>query len=171
MRERDEQFREFVAEHAAGLLRLAHLLAGERAAAEDLLQIALMRTYRRWGRIHTDPDGYTRRVLVTTAADEGRRAHRRRERVGGEPPDAPDPHDAIDQSDDRDRLRAALRGLPPGQRAAVVLRHWLDLDAAAAAELLGCSEQNVRSQASRGLAKLRTAYELPAKQGRGSDHE
>jgi RNA polymerase sigma factor (sigma-70 family) len=57
-----------------------------------------------------------------------------------------------------ERLRTALRALPPGQRAAVVLRHWLDLSSEDAADVLGCSAQTVRSQAHRGLAKLRLAY-------------
>lgn len=51
-----------------------------------------------------------------------------------------------------------MTALPPRQRAAVVLRHWLDLDAAASAELLGCTPETVRSQAHRGLMKLRAVY-------------
>lgn len=159
VRERDEQFRQFVAERSADLLRLAYLLCGDHADAEDALQNAFVRIYARWDRIE-HPERYVRRVLVTVAADEGRRAFRRREQVTAEPPDPVDPRDGFGRADERDGLLAALRSLPPRQRAAVVLRHWLDLDAAAASDLLGCSAETVRSQAARGLDKLRAAYDV-----------
>lgn len=159
MSQRDEQFRAFVAERSAELMRLAYLLCGEHAGAEDLLQNALLKAYSRWGRI-THPEQYVRRVLVTVAADEGRRAFRRREQAAADPPDRLDARDSFSQADDRDRLRTALQALPPGQRAAVVLRHWLDLDPAAAAGLLGCAPETVRSQTARGLDKLRAAYDV-----------
>ena len=44
-------FADFVVREQAGLLRLAYLLAGDRGHAEDLVQTALMRTYRHWGRV------------------------------------------------------------------------------------------------------------------------
>jgi RNA polymerase sigma-70 factor (sigma-E family) len=157
--DRDQQFRDFVTEHSAALLRLAYLLCADHAGAEDLVQNALVRVYVRWNRIETNPAAYVRRVLVTTAASEGRRAFRRRERMTAQPPDLSDRHDAFAQADDRDRLLNALRSLPPRQRAAVVLRHWLDLDAAESAAILGCSAETVRSQTARGLDKLRAALE------------
>ena len=63
--------------------------------------------------------------------------------------------DATATVDDRRVLFSALSQLPPRQRAAVVLRHFDDLSEAATAELLGCSAGTVKSQAARGLAKLR----------------
>jgi RNA polymerase sigma factor (sigma-70 family) len=55
----------------------------------------------------------------------------------------------------RDALVRALLELPYGQRAAVVLRYWLDLTETQTADVLGCSVGNVKSQSSRALAKLR----------------
>ena len=158
MADRDEAFRSFVAGRSAELLRLAFLLCGDRMLAEDLLQEALLRTYTRWRRV-TDPAAYARRVLVTVSVDESRRAHRRRERVVDEPPERPGPDGDADVLES-DRLRTSLAALPPRQRAAVVLRHWLDLDAAEAGALLGCTPETVRSQAKRGLDKLREDYGL-----------
>lgn len=158
MSERDEEFRQFVAERSAGLLRLAYLLCGEHAGAEDLVQIALIRTCVRWPRIHSDRTAYVRRVLVTVAIDEGRRAFRRREQMVDELPERPSAPGPFDDIVDRDRLRMALLALPPRQRAALVLRHWLDLDAATTAGLLGCTPETVRSQSQRGLTKLREVY-------------
>jgi RNA polymerase sigma factor (sigma-70 family) len=65
--------------------------------------------------------------------------------------------DGTPQVDQRSDLIAALRQLPPRQRAVVVLRYWDGLTETQAAEVLGCSVGNVKSQASRALAKLRTS--------------
>jgi len=64
--------------------------------------------------------------------------------------------------DNRDRLRRALAELPRRQRAAVVLRHYLDLDEAATAAALGCSVGTVKSQTAKGLARLRTSIDSEA---------
>jgi RNA polymerase sigma-70 factor (sigma-E family) len=169
--ERDIEFRRFVAERSPALLRLAYLLATDRSSAEDLVQTALVRTYLRWHRISSDPERYVRRVLVTVAADERRRSHHRRELPRADLPDHPGPDDPYSRLDTKERLRAALAALPPRQRAAVVLRHWVGLEPAEVADLLGCSSGTVRSQTARGLEKLREAYAAqsdPATEQQGS---
>jgi RNA polymerase sigma factor (sigma-70 family) len=55
----------------------------------------------------------------------------------------------------RDLLIRSLAALPPRQRAVLVLRYWADLPEAEVATTLGCSVGTVKSQASRGLARLR----------------
>jgi RNA polymerase sigma-70 factor (sigma-E family) len=154
----EEAFRRFVADRSAGLLRLAYLLTADRAGAEDLVQTALVKAYLRWRRIESNPEAYVRRVLVTVAADERRRAHRRHETAVDVLPEHGDGTDPYAGIDGNVALRAALGGLPPKQRAAVVLRHWVGLDVAEVADLLGCSAGTVRSQTLRGLDKLREAY-------------
>jgi RNA polymerase sigma-70 factor (sigma-E family) len=156
--DRDRGFRQFVSEKSAALLRLAYLLSADRAAAEDVLQIALVRAYLRWGSIESNPEAYVRRVVVTVAADERRRAYRRREVAVEQMPDAIDPTEPFGPVDVTQRLRDALKSLPPRQRAAVVLRHWIGLEPAEVAELLDCSTETVRSQTMRGLDKLRAVY-------------
>ena len=58
---------------------------------------------------------------------------------------------------DRDLLLRSLATLPPRQRAVLVLRYFEDLSEAETAVLLGCSVGTVKSQAARGLARLREA--------------
>jgi len=81
----------------------------------------------------------------------------RRRRVTEEPGDPPEvavegPADLVGE---RAALLAALRQLPPRQRAVIVLRYWEDLTDAQIGAALGCSPGTVRSQLSRGLATLR----------------
>jgi RNA polymerase sigma factor (sigma-70 family) len=57
-------------------------------------------------------------------------------------------------------LAGALRRLPRRQRAAVVLRYCLDLSVAEVASLLACSAGTVKSQSSKGLARLGQDPEL-----------
>ncbi len=56
---------------------------------------------------------------------------------------------------ERDALVRALRTLPYGQRAVLVLRYWDDLPEKETAAALGISVGTVKSQASRGLHRLR----------------
>jgi RNA polymerase sigma factor (sigma-70 family) len=84
----------------------------------------------------------------------------RKRRVTEQLTDAPPDLGGVDltgRHDDRTALVAALQGLPRGQRAVIVLRYWMDMPETEAAETLGCSVGNVKSQASRALAKLRVA--------------
>ena len=73
--EHEAAFEAFVAARSDDLLRVGHLLTGDRGHAEDLLQTALIKTYRHWGRLTNtdDPTAFVRRVMVTTYAGWRRR--------------------------------------------------------------------------------------------------
>ena len=64
-----------MAARSPALWRSAYLLTGDAHKAEDLLQTALMKAWRRWSTIAADGavEGYVRRVLVTTYTDWWRR--------------------------------------------------------------------------------------------------
>jgi RNA polymerase sigma-70 factor (sigma-E family) len=142
-----------VAERGSALLGTAVLLAGSRAAGEDLLQAALERLMRSWGRVHEDRERYLRRTMYHLAIDQWRR-RRRRPEVFIEY-EHPGHGDATDDLDLRDALGQALAQLSPRQRTVLVLRYWEQLSEAEAAEALGCSVGTVKSTASRGLSRLR----------------
>lgn len=163
-----EDFRAWVAARSGALLRTATLLTGERAAAEDLLQTALARTYLAWGRIRRRDavDAYCRRVMVTTYAGWWRRRWRG-EVPTGRLPEVAAP-DRIGTVAEGLALRAALDRLPRRMRAVVVLRYWEDLPEAEVADLLGCSVGTVKSQASRALAKLRADVDVTALREEGA---
>ena len=58
-----QDFTEFVAARSRQLTRLAYVLTGDQHAAEDLLQNALVKAAANWGRIHTAPEAYVRRIM------------------------------------------------------------------------------------------------------------
>jgi len=149
-------FDEFVRVHGDSLIRLAYVLCGDRGRAEDATQEALTRLFLRWARID-DPLPYARRCVVNATNDQGRRSGRRERRellaAQRQPPELPAFVD--DQVVDRDRLVRALRRLPHGQRAVIVLRYWHQLPEPEIASILGNSVGTVKSQASRALARLR----------------
>jgi RNA polymerase sigma-70 factor (sigma-E family) len=167
-------FEDFVAALSGRLFTMALLLTGhQRAEAEDLLQDVLERAYRRWERIirNGDPDAYVRQMMVNGAVDRWRRArHRREEPLVIERADFA-ARDRAGDIADRDLLLRMLAELPARQRAVLVLRYFEDLTEAQTAAMLGCSVGAVKSQASRGLSRLREitpsgADEAPRHQGR-----
>ncbi|CAN5857812.1 SigE family RNA polymerase sigma factor [soil metagenome] len=135
-------FAAFVSARSPALLRTAYLLTGDRGHAEDLLQTALLKTFRHWDRIrHQDrPEAFVRKVMVNSQ----RMVWRRRAVLE---------HVAIWQ---------VLARLPPRMRAVLVLRYCEDLSEKETAEVLSCSVGTVKSQASRGLTRLRTVVRRDA---------
>ncbi|HEY2078052.1 MAG TPA: SigE family RNA polymerase sigma factor [Streptosporangiaceae bacterium] len=148
-------FEEFAHAHGDSLIRLSYALCGDRGRAEDAVQEALTRLYLRWGRID-DPLPYARRCVINATNDEWRRVSRlwRRESdAAGQQAELPAALD--DLVADRDRLLQAVRSLPYGQRAVIVLRYWHQLSEPETAQVLGNSVGTVKSQASRAIARLR----------------
>lgn len=158
-RDDDEDFTAFVAGSSHRLLRTAFLLTGDRGAAEDLLQVALERAYRRWPRVRgmASPEAYVRRALINAATDRWRHRH-------GVIEEALDLDRLVADDTDvvaaRDEVFRAVRLLPVGQRAVLVLRYFDDLTEVETADVLGCTVGTVKSQHARAIARLREL--LPA---------
>lgn len=155
-RRRDtEQFSEFVASRSGALYRVAYLMLGDYQLAQDLVQESLAKTYVAWPRLRevANAEAYTRRVITTTAI-----SWRRRRSFHERPADhLPEPvgQDLAGSVVDHDALWEHLLALPTRQRAAIVLRHYVDLSEAQTAEAMGCSVGAVKSSVSTGLKKLR----------------
>lgn len=173
-RDAGDSFEEFVRGRSAYLFQLALLLTGQKQEdAEDLLQVALERAWRRRGLRyrHGSPEPYVRQILVNASIDRWRRLRRRGEgplQDSGPSPLAADPAGVVAR---RDLLMRSLALLPPRQRAVLVLRYWEDLSEAEVAAMMGCSVGTVKSQASRGLARLRELAGVPASKAAGHAEE
>jgi RNA polymerase sigma-70 factor (sigma-E family) len=150
------EFDDFVRGSATSLLRTATLLVGDRAHAEDLVQLALVRTAGRWSRARATPTAYARRVLVNLAKDGWRSRSRRPSTVPSHALPELATHAGEDNFLLRDELLGALAELPSGQRAVLVLRFLEDLPVAEVARIVGCTEGTVRSQTHHALARMRS---------------
>lgn len=147
-------FEDFVRTRSTALLRVAFLLTGDARLAEDLLQDVLSRMYVRWRKINGQPEAYARRALTNRVISHWRWRRRRPEAPLPAAFDHAAPEEPAQALTDA-ALLAALRALPKRQRAAVVLRYVQDLPEREVAELLHCSVGTVKSNASRGLTRLR----------------
>ena len=151
----DVEFAEWMGARQHALVRTAYLLTGSQHAAEDLVQTTLTRLYLAWDRIsdHQHVDAYARKALVNEHRSTWRRASRRLEVLSEAPPETA--HQAGQYDGEREAVWRFVQGLPPRQRAVIVLRYYEDLSEAETADLLGISTGTVKSQASRALASLR----------------
>jgi RNA polymerase sigma-70 factor (ECF subfamily) len=137
--------------HYQGLVAMAYALLGDLAEAQDVVQEAFCRAWRRWDTItgYEYPVAWVRRVAMNLASSRWRHLraagrHLRRERAVDVPPLEPD-HVA---------LVAALRTLPADQRRALVLHHLVDLPVTEVAREMGVPAGTVKSWLHRGRAAL-----------------
>jgi RNA polymerase sigma-70 factor (ECF subfamily) len=145
-------FDEYVRMRYADLRRLAFLLSGHWASADDIVQTALIRCEKRWSMIQ-DPDQhpYVRRAVVNTSNSWRirRRVHASLDEVAGVT------FDDDGSTEDRLSVLGAVRRLPLGQRQVLVLRFYEGLSEAEIARILDISAGTVKSRCSRALAALR----------------
>jgi RNA polymerase sigma-70 factor (sigma-E family) len=142
-------------QHHLELVRLAMVMVGDQATAEDVVQDAFERLHRRWPKLREPVDtlAYVRSSVLNGCRSIHRRAAVARKhapqlaRAGADtgPEDA-----AVDRSE----LLTAMRSLPPRQREVLVLRYYVDLDVAEVARTLRIAPSAVRSNCSRGIAAL-----------------
>lgn len=158
----EAEFVAFVRATSDSLHRTAYLLTGSRVGAQDAVQAALTRVYLAWERRGQwgNRVAYARRCVVNVVLSEQSRAWRG-ELAHGDFADRlmGSVGDETREVVERDQLRRALMTLPPRQRTAVVLRHYLDLSEAQAAIELGCAVGTVKSLTARGLVALRAELE------------
>ncbi|MGW2278743.1 SigE family RNA polymerase sigma factor [Streptomyces sp. NPDC001770] len=172
--ERSDDFQAFVVGRWPRLMRTAYLLTGEQYAAEDLVQGCLERTFVAWRKVAQarDPDAYVRRIMINTHARRYRRGLKEYLSRGDAPGlghDLPERGDDMAQAVERSDLVAALARLPLRQREAVVLRYWEDLSETQTAAAMGCSVGTVKSNAAKGITRLRSAIG-PTRTGTDTTH-
>lgn len=159
---RARRMAELYARHGPEVARLAYLLTGDRATAEDLVQESFVRVFSRLRNLRNPGsfEWYLRRTVINLAKSHFRRRRTEREylqRRRVEPPQPSMPDVAL-----RDEAWRALHRLPHRQRAAIVLRFYEDLSEAQTAQVLQCPVGTVKSLVSRGLARLRSEVALDA---------
>jgi RNA polymerase sigma factor (sigma-70 family) len=164
-------------QHAVGLIRLAIIMLGDRASAEDVVQDAYFALYRNWSRLGDPANAlaYTRSVILNRCRNALRDQARRRKHdyaagIGTSlnleetqpSPSLASGRWAVTQSaesavlltENSRQMLAAIRKLPDRQREAIVLRFYLDMSEEEAARAMGVSRGTVKSTTSRAVAAL-----------------
>jgi RNA polymerase sigma-70 factor (sigma-E family) len=144
--------------HALGMIRLAHIMLGDRQSAEDVVQEAFCGLYRRWSHL-ADPGSavhYARSAVLNQCRSVLRRraASQAPRQAASNPESVRSAESAVLTREERDEIMRAVRQLPPRQREALVLRFYLDLSAEETATTMGISPSSVRSATHRALASL-----------------
>lgn len=143
--------------HAPAASRLAYLLTGDPALAEDLVHDAFVRVVGRFAHLRVPDafDAYLRRTIVNLHTSQLRR--RRVERAFLERERASARTTTVSMPDiaSREELWIAVRALPARQRAAIVLRYYEDLSDQQVADALRCSPAAVKSLVARAMETLR----------------
>ncbi len=139
------------------LARLAYLLAGDKAAAEDIVAEAFSRSWIPWQNGTVDELGpYVRRAVVNLCLQRQRRRFLERrslERIRARP--GPPSDDAGDEVAHLVDLRRALLSLSLEHRAVLVLRFFADLSEQEVADVLRLPIGTVKSRTARALKALR----------------
>jgi len=168
----DGAFGDLVAAHEDRLYTIALRLLGEPRDAEEVAQDALVRAYRALAGYEPDRTVVLRlrpwlaSITLNLARNRRRRLDERRPPVQLEPlleasggegwaDRRPGPHERAARRETAVALVDALLALPPGPRAAVILRHVDGLSVAETAAALDRPEGTVKAHVSRGLAQLR----------------
>ena len=141
--------------HALSLIRLAYVMLGDRAAAEDVVQDAFAGLHRRWGQLTDQAKAlqYLRSSVVNGSRTALRRNRIRMELIDLDPA-VTSAEVAVLASEEQQTIMRAIRRLPERQREALVLRFYLDEPEAEIARLMGIRQSTVRSTTHRALAAL-----------------
>jgi RNA polymerase sigma-70 factor (ECF subfamily) len=146
--------RDDVYAYAAGLLR-------DRSAAEEVTATAFERAYRKRRRFDPtrgEPRAWLFGIARNAALDELRRRGRQRELVAdGVEAHGPQPAEALERSELRLALDAALEQLSAAERELIALKYFAGLGNSEIAEVLGVSESNAGTRLHRTISKLREA--------------
>jgi RNA polymerase sigma-70 factor, ECF subfamily len=151
-------FTELADRHLDASYRLAALLLGNWADAEDAAHDAAVLAWQRWPSLR-DParfEAWFQRILVNVCRDRMRRRNLRPNVLLADDPPGPDPFAG---SAERAALRQALDRLGPDHRTVVVLRYFADLSVDEIAQRTGQRAGTVKSRLHYALSSLRAAYD------------
>lgn len=145
-------FEDLLAVYGAEILAYALRLTGDRDEADDLFQETFLAAFRAFAKVRKEHlRAWLYRIATNKAIDARRRA-KPRVSLGDLELAAPE-RDGVTTTD----LAAAIRALPPHERAAFVLRRVQDLSYDEVARALSCSEGAARKRVSEATKKLKEA--------------
>jgi RNA polymerase sigma-70 factor (ECF subfamily) len=165
-----DAFRSLVERHSHSLFRLAYRLTGNEQDAEDVVQEAFLKAYRRLDQFESRANfgSWLYRIAANCAVDVLRARMRRDERpfthgAGDEedlvplPATDPGPDRMAQASELRRRIGVAMSRLSPLERAAFVLRHFEERSTREIGAALGLETSAVKQSVFRAVRKMRVA--------------
>lgn len=142
--------------HQVGLVRMAVLLVGDEATAEDVVQDVFLRIQDRAPRL--DDEGkllaYVRAAVLNGCRMTLRRRKLMWRHTAPHEPPVWSAESAVMLGEDRREVMEALQRLPRRQREALVLRYYLELSDGEVSEVMGIRPGTVRSTMARALSAL-----------------
>ena len=147
------------AAHYRSLVRLAELLVGDLAAAEEVVQESFVAMHCRWRRLrYRGALSYLRKSMINRSRRVQRHAAVDRN-ARQPPPDGLRAEQGADVPLERSAVVAALHSLPPRQREAVVLRYYGNCSEAQVASAMGISTSAVKRHTALARSALRPVLE------------
>src|SRR4051812_23928358 len=161
----EEAFASIARGSADRLFAVAHRILRDVGRAEDAVQQTLVTAWRELPALREAErfDAWLHRILVHACYDEAKRASKWSAKVVGLPLEWPATRDATQDVIARDALDRGFRRLPPEQRAAFVLHHYLGWSVAEIAENLGVPSETIRSRLRYATSTLRAALDADAR--------
>ena len=165
-----EAFRALVERHGRSVFRLAFRMTGNEQDAEDVVQESFLRAYRQLGRFQSRANFGTwlYRIVANCSVDLMRTKQARHEQTRGESLDEamalpagddPGPERLARSAEIATRVRDALDGLSPLERAAFTLRHYEGRSIDEIGQTLGLGISAAKHSVFRAVKKLRIALE------------
>lgn len=154
----DETFEQLFDREYTKLVRIAYLIVGTEARAEEVVQDAFVKLHDRWATVH-NPGGFLRTAVVNRSRDEQRRQIRARAKLRLLRP-------TTEATSERPYLVDALAKLPPRRREVIVLRYYGGHSMPEIAEITGMAVGTVKSTLHRALGDLRAELDdsdIPAR--------
>lgn len=161
----EEAYAQLVRVHRDLAFRVAYVIVGSAAEAEDAVQEAFVKAYHALPRFRSGSDfrPWLLKIVGNQARNSrrsaGRRLHYENRAVrdaalGGE---VLSPETATEALETRCRLLAAVNLLPPRERLVVAMRYFLELSEAETATAAGIPRGTVKSRLSRAIGRLRNS--------------
>ena len=157
-------FRQLVMEHSHAMFRLAWRLTADEHAAEDIVQEAFIKAWRKIGefRMESSFKSWLHRITVNTAMDYLRKHSRRKQFETEEPEwEAPDhtsmAADTGHQIDISEQTRAAMMDLSDSERTALLLKHYEGHSIKEVAQIMDITTGACKQNIFRAVKKMRVA--------------
>ena len=147
--------------HYRALVGLAALLVRDTATAEEIVQDSFVAMHGNWRRLRDNSKAlsYLRQCVVNRSRSVLRHRVVADRNMLQPPPDMPSAEQGAIVLLERSAVVAALHGLPPRQREALVLRYYAEFSEAQIASAMGISRGAVKTHTARGMSALRGVLE------------